>query len=166
MGCTLLHGLRSIFHPQTLSFFFFRLGYPLPAYQAIRLLCTYAEFGLGCPGQLRRLRPCAARPSDLLRDEDRLCDRPGSLRDSQLSPTTIGVLYPGELGSTFAKLLVEAAFGGHHSRGRSLRTREVASHDAGLNVLTPSSVLNCAPIVISFGASRTALSAWRRRCVW
>src|SRR5882762_4944423 len=39
-----------------------------------------------------------------------MCDRPGSLMDSKLSQTTIGVLYPGELGSTFAKLLVESRF--------------------------------------------------------
>src|SRR6267378_3056539 len=64
-----------------------------------------------------------------------MCDRPGSLMDSKLSQTTIGVLYPGELGSTFAKLLVESGFRVVTTlEGRSLRTRKLC-HDAGLNVL-------------------------------
>src|SRR6266850_1458585 len=79
-----------------------------------------------------------------------MCDRPGSLRDSKLSQTTIGVLYPGELGSTFAKLLVESGFRVVTTlEGRSLRTRKLC-HDAGLNVLdSVGQVLKCAPIVIS-----------------
>ena len=87
-----------------------------------------------------------------------MCDRPGSLRDSQLSQTTIGVLYPGELGSTFAKLLVESGFRVVTTlEGRSLRTRKLC-HDAGLNVLdSVGQVLKCAPIVISFVPPGAAL---------
>jgi 3-hydroxyisobutyrate dehydrogenase-like beta-hydroxyacid dehydrogenase len=71
---------------------------------------------------------------------------------------TIGILYPGELGSTFGKLL---AGNGFHVvstlEGRSPRTRRLCQ-DAGLTVLdSTSQVLACSDIVISFVSPAAAL---------
>ena len=85
-------------------------------------------------------------------------NRPGSLTDSKLSQTTIGVLYPGEMGSAFAKLLAENGFRVLTTlEGRSLRTQRLC-HDAGLSVLdSVEQVLDCADIVISFVPPGAAL---------
>jgi len=87
-----------------------------------------------------------------------MCNRPGSLRDSTLSQTAIGVLYPGEMGSAFAKLLAKNGFRVVTTlEGRSLRTQRLC-HDAGLSVLNSvGQVLECADIVISFVPPRAAL---------
>ena len=68
-----------------------------------------------------------------------------------MNQTTIGVLYPGEMGSTFAKLLAENGFRVVTTlEGRSLRTQRLC-HDAGLSVLdSVGRVLECADVVISF----------------
>src|ERR1700704_2001641 len=87
-----------------------------------------------------------------------MCNRPGSLRNSKLSQTTIGVLYPGEMGSAFAKLLAKNGFRVLTTlEGRSLRTQRLC-HDAGLSVLdSVRRVLECADIIISFVPPGAAL---------
>ena len=75
-----------------------------------------------------------------------------------MSQTTIGVLYPGEMGSAFAKLLAKNGFRVLTTlEGRSLRTRRLC-HDAGLSVLdSVGEVLECADIVVSFVPPAAAL---------
>lgn len=88
-----------------------------------------------------------------------MCNRPGFLTDSKLShATTIGVLFPGEMGSTFAKLLEGNGFRVVTTlEGRSIRTQRLC-HEAGLSVLdSVGGVLNCADIVISFVPPGAAL---------
>lgn len=77
---------------------------------------------------------------------------------SKLNQTTTGVLYPGEMGSTFAKLLAENGFRVVTTlEGRSLRTQRLC-HDVGLSVLdSVGRVLECADIVISFVPPGAAL---------
>lgn len=71
--------------------------------------------------------------------------------DSKLDQTTIGILYPGEMGSTFGKLLAGNGFRVVTTlEGRSSRTERLC-HDAGLSVLDSiGQVLQCSDIVISF----------------
>ena len=87
-----------------------------------------------------------------------MCNRPEFSRNSKLNQTTIGVLYAGEMGSTFAKLLSENGFGVVTTlEGRSLRTQRLC-HDAGLSVLdSVGRVLECADVVISFVPPGAAL---------
>jgi 3-hydroxyisobutyrate dehydrogenase-like beta-hydroxyacid dehydrogenase len=87
-----------------------------------------------------------------------MSNRPGFLRDSKLSQTTIGVLSPGEMGSAFGKLLAKNGFRVVTTlEGRSLRTQQLC-HDAGLRVLdSVRRVLECADIVISFVPPGAAL---------
>ena len=78
--------------------------------------------------------------------------------DSKVDQTTIGILYPGEMGSTFGKLL---AGNGFHVvttlEGRSLRTRRLCQ-EAGLSVLDSTGrVLECSDMVISFVPPGAAL---------
>ena len=75
-----------------------------------------------------------------------------------LGQTTIGILYPGEMGSAFAKLLGGNGFGVVTTlQGRSLRTERLC-HDAGLCVLdSVGQVLECSDIVISFVSPGAAL---------
>ena len=77
---------------------------------------------------------------------------------SKLNQTTIGVLYPGEMGSTFARLLAENGFRVVTTlEGRSLRTQRLC-HDAGLRVLdSVGRVLECADILFSFVPPGAAL---------
>ena len=88
-----------------------------------------------------------------------MCNRPGFLTDSKLNrAATIGVLFPGEMGSTFAKLLDGNGFRVVTTlEGRSIRTQRLC-HEAGLSVLdSVGRVLNCADIVISFVPPGAAL---------
>lgn len=87
-----------------------------------------------------------------------MCNRPGFFRDSKLNETTIGVLYPGEMGSTFAKLLGANGFRVVTTlEGRSFRTHGLC-HDAGLSVLdSVGKVVECADILFSFVPPRAAL---------
>jgi len=80
------------------------------------------------------------------------------LKGSKLSQTTIGVLYAGEMGSTFAKLLAENGFRVVTTlEGRSSRTRRLCQ-DAGLSVLhSVGDVLECSNIVMSFVPPAAAL---------
>lgn len=55
--------------------------------------------------------------------------------DSNIQQNTIGILYPGEMGSTFGKLLADGGFQVVTTlQGRSDRTRRLC-HNAGLRVL-------------------------------
>lgn len=88
-----------------------------------------------------------------------MCNRPRFLTDSNLNhATTIGVLFPGEMGSTFAKLLAGNGFRVVTTlEGRSIRTQRLC-HEAGLSVLdSVGGVLSCADIVISFAPPGAAL---------
>src|SRR5467141_1094217 len=78
--------------------------------------------------------------------------------DSQLDQGTIGILYPGEMGSTFAKLLAGNGFRVVTTlEGRSSRTQRLC-HDAGLSVLDCiGQVLKCSDVVISFVPPGAAL---------
>ena len=78
--------------------------------------------------------------------------------DSKLDQRTIGILYPGEMGSTFAKLLAGNGFRVVTTlAGRSSRTEHLC-HDTGLGVLDSiDQVLNCSDIVISFVPPGAAL---------
>ena len=75
---------------------------------------------------------------------------------------TIGILYPGELGSTFGKLLAGNGFDVVSTlEGRSPRTRRLC-RDAGLTVLdSTSQVLACSDILISFVPPAAALELAR-----
>jgi 3-hydroxyisobutyrate dehydrogenase-like beta-hydroxyacid dehydrogenase len=87
-----------------------------------------------------------------------MCNCPGFLRDSKLNQSTIGILFPGEMGSTFGKLLAGSGFRVVTTlEGRSLRTQRLC-HDAGLGVLdSVGRVLECADIVMSFVPPGAAL---------
>lgn len=78
--------------------------------------------------------------------------------DSKLNRTTIGILYPGEMGSTFAKLLAANGFRVVTTlEGRSLRTQRLC-HAAGVSVLDSiGRVVDCSDIVISFVPPAAAL---------
>lgn len=78
--------------------------------------------------------------------------------DSKVDQTTIGILYPGELGSAFGKLLAgNGFFVVTTMEGRSSRTRRLC-HDAGLGVLDSiGKVLERSDIVISFVSPEAAL---------
>lgn len=82
--------------------------------------------------------------------------------NSRLDQTTIGILYPGEMGSTFGKLLSGNGFSVVTTlRGRSSRTQRLCHH-AGLSVVDSiAQVLECADIVISFVPPRAALRVAR-----
>ena len=71
---------------------------------------------------------------------------------------TIGILYPGEMGSSFGKLLAENGFRVVTTvEGRSLRTHHLC-RDAGLSVVDRvGEVLECSDIVISFVPPGAAL---------
>lgn len=77
---------------------------------------------------------------------------------TQLNKNTIGILYAGEMGSTFAKLLAENGFRVVTTlEGRSPRTQRLC-RDAGLSVLDSiGQVLECSDIVISFVTPGAAL---------
>lgn len=78
--------------------------------------------------------------------------------DSKVDRTTIGILCPGEMGSTFGKLLAGNGFFVITTlKGRSSRTRRLCQ-DAGLSVLDSiGQVLERSDIVISFVPPRSAL---------
>ena len=82
--------------------------------------------------------------------------------DFQSAQTTIGILYPGEMGSTFAKLLAANGFRVVTTlEGRSSRT-ECLCRDAGLRALDSlADVLECSDIVMSFVPPGAALSVAR-----
>jgi 3-hydroxyisobutyrate dehydrogenase-like beta-hydroxyacid dehydrogenase len=75
---------------------------------------------------------------------------------------TIGILYPGEMGSSFGKLLCEASFHVITTvEGRSPRTRSLC-HESGLNVVDSlGEVLGRSDVVISLVSPGAALSVAR-----
>jgi 3-hydroxyisobutyrate dehydrogenase-like beta-hydroxyacid dehydrogenase len=75
---------------------------------------------------------------------------------------TIGILYPGEMGSAFAKLLARNGFRVVTTlEGRGSHTQR-RCHDAGLRVLdSVGRVLACSDIVMSFVRPRAALQVAR-----
>jgi len=76
--------------------------------------------------------------------------------------STIGILYPGEMGSSFGKLLCEAGFRVITTvKGRSPRT-QCLCHEAGLSVVDSlGEVLDRSDVVISLVSPRAALSVAR-----
>jgi len=82
--------------------------------------------------------------------------------DFQSAQTTIGILYPGEMGSTFAKLLAANGFRVVTTlEGRSSRTACLC-RDAGLRALDSlADVLERSDIVMSFVPPGAALSVAR-----
>lgn len=81
------------------------------------------------------------------------------MMDNQQHPRTIGILYPGEMGSSLGKLLREAGSSIVTTvEGRSPRTHRIC-HEAGLNVVDSlSEVLDRSDIVISLVSPASALS--------
>jgi 3-hydroxyisobutyrate dehydrogenase-like beta-hydroxyacid dehydrogenase len=80
----------------------------------------------------------------------------------KLDQSTIGILYPGEMGSSFGKLLCEAGFRVITTvRGRSLRTHRLC-HEGGLSVVDSlGEVLERSDVVISLVSPGAALSVAR-----
>ena len=76
--------------------------------------------------------------------------------------STIGILYPGEMGSSFGKLLCEAGFRViTTAEGRSSRTRRLC-YESGLSVLgSLGEVLERSDVVISLVSPGAALSVAR-----
>jgi 3-hydroxyisobutyrate dehydrogenase-like beta-hydroxyacid dehydrogenase len=81
------------------------------------------------------------------------------MMDNQPNPCTIGILYPGEMGSSLGKLLSEAGSSIVTTvDGRSPRTHRIC-REAGLNVVdSRSEVLDRSDIVISLVSPASALS--------
>src|SRR6266702_7952365 len=84
------------------------------------------------------------------------------MMDNKLHQSTIGILYPGEMGSSFGKLLCEAGFHVVTTvEGRSPRTHRLC-HAAGLNVVDSlGEVLDRSDVVISLVSPGAALSVAR-----
>jgi 3-hydroxyisobutyrate dehydrogenase-like beta-hydroxyacid dehydrogenase len=82
--------------------------------------------------------------------------------NKSLDQSTIGILYPGEMGSSFGKVLCEAGIRVvTTARGRSPRTQHIC-REGGLNVLDSlGEVLERSDIVISLVSPRAALSVAR-----
>jgi 3-hydroxyisobutyrate dehydrogenase-like beta-hydroxyacid dehydrogenase len=78
---------------------------------------------------------------------------------NKLHQSTIGILYPGEMGSSFGRLLCEAGFRVVTTvEGRSPRTRRLA-HEGGLHVVySLGEVLERSDVVISLVSPGAALS--------
>src|SRR5260370_38262409 len=79
--------------------------------------------------------------------------------DKNPHQSTIGILYPGEMGSSFGKLLCEVGFRVVTTvEGRSPRTHRLC-HDAGLSVVDSlSGVLALSDVVISLVSPGPRLS--------
>ena len=84
------------------------------------------------------------------------------MTENKTHQSTIGILYPGEMGSSFGKLLCEAGFHVITTvEGRSPRTRRLC-HEAGLNVVDSlREVLERSDAVISLVSPGAALSVAR-----
>jgi len=82
--------------------------------------------------------------------------------DNNPHQSTIGILYPGEMGSSFGKLLCEVGFRVVTTvEGRSPRTHRLC-HEAGLSVVDSlSGVLALSDVVISLVSPGAALSVAR-----
>src|ERR1700730_5052097 len=82
--------------------------------------------------------------------------------DNNLHQNTIGILYPGEMGASFARLLSEVGFRVVTTvEGRSSRTHRLC-HEAGLRVVDSlSEVLKHSDVVISLVSPGAALSVAR-----
>jgi len=84
------------------------------------------------------------------------------MMDNNPHQSTIGILYPGEMGSSFGKLLCEVGFRVVTTvEGRSPRTHRLC-HEAGLSVVDSlSGVLALSDVVISLVSPGAALSVAR-----
>jgi len=82
--------------------------------------------------------------------------------ESKPQQSTIGILYPGEMGSSFGKLLCEAGFRVITTvEGRSARTHRLC-HESGLSVVDSlAEVLERSDVVISLVPPGAALSVAR-----
>ncbi|MBZ5567588.1 MAG: DUF1932 domain-containing protein [Acidobacteriia bacterium] len=80
-----------------------------------------------------------------------------------MTEPTIGILYPGEMGSSFGKLLAESGFPVvTTTQGRSARTQSLC-HEAGMTVLASiPEVLHRSAIVISLVTPAAALEVARQ----
>ena len=84
------------------------------------------------------------------------------MMENNLHQSTIGILYPGEMGASFGKLLCEAGFRViTTAEGRSPRTRRLC-YESGLSVLgSLGEVLERSDVVISLVSPGAALSVAR-----
>jgi 3-hydroxyisobutyrate dehydrogenase-like beta-hydroxyacid dehydrogenase len=84
------------------------------------------------------------------------------MMESKPQQSTIGILYPGEMGSSFGKLLCEAGFRVITTiEGRSARTHRLC-HESGLSVVDSlGEVLELSDVVISLVSPGAALSVAR-----
>src|SRR5438874_642718 len=84
--------------------------------------------------------------------------RPVNVMDNSSCQNTIGILYPGEMGSTVGKLLCESGFRVITTvEGRSPRTQQLC-REAGLNVVNSlDDILRHSDIVISLVSPSAAL---------
>jgi 3-hydroxyisobutyrate dehydrogenase-like beta-hydroxyacid dehydrogenase len=84
------------------------------------------------------------------------------MMENNLHESTIGILYPGEMGSSFGKLLCEAGFRVITTvEGRSPRTHRLC-HECGLSIVDSlGEVLERSDVVISLVSPGAALSVAR-----